>query len=60
MDSATSRAHDASDDHEAGDRTAATAALLDALAAAPPSDRALGSALLLSGDPSPQIGRAHV
>ena len=58
MDSTTSHPHDESDEHE--NVEAATAEALAALAAAPPSERALGSALLLSGAPRPQIGRAHV
>jgi hypothetical protein len=51
MDSTTSRALDASDEPDDGEVT--TAEHLDALAAAPPSDRALGSAVLLSGGPLP-------
>ena len=51
MDSTTSRALDASDDLE--DDAVTTAEHLAALAAAPPSDRALGSAVLLSEGPLP-------
>ena len=58
MDSTTSHRHDSSDEHEQVE--AATIEALDALAAAPADARALGSAVLLSGTPRPQIGRAHV
>lgn len=51
MDSTTSRARDASDEHD--DEREELTELLEHLAAAPPSDRALGSAVLLRTSPLP-------
>lgn len=51
MDSHTSQPRESSDEHE--DDAVTTAERLAALAAAPPSERALGSAVLLSEGPLP-------
>ena len=56
MESTTSKPQDSSDERE--QLEGATIEALDALAAAPADARALGSAVLLSGAPRPQIGRA--